>query len=342
MGCDKLVTETSRIPTPFDMYYDADKTLSRNRLFNFVIGPRGAGKTYGAKKRVIKNFLKDGSQFIYLRRYETEMPTSQMRNFFSDVSQEFPDTEFSCFNATMKINGKVAGWYFPLSKGNVLKSIPFPNVKLIIFDEFIINTGMVRYLTNEVVTFLETYSTIARDRDVPVLFLANSITFINPYFVYFNISMEKGQRVKLMKDISVELYENPEFTEHMKNTRFGRIIANTSYGNYAIENEFLLDTDSFIEKLPKNAQCGALLKFGSVELGMYTTPGGYLYLAETYDPTCIVRLVVKEHDHDESTILAPRNNPVMLELAQKFAIGYVRFTTQKAKNTTYDILKGWL
>ena len=325
------------------MYYDADKTLSRNRLFNFVIGPRGAGKTYGAKKRCIKNFLKDGSQFVYLRRYETEMPVSQMRNFFSDVSEEFPKHNFSCFNSTMKIDGRIAGWYFPLSKGNMLKSIPFPNVKLIVFDEFIINTGMARYLPNEVVTFLETYSTISRDRDVPVLFLANSITFINPYFLYFNIEMEKGQRTKLTKDICVELYVNTDFTEHMKQTRFGRLIASTPYGNYAMENEFLLDTDSFIEQLPPNGRNAAILRFGSVELGLYLVPdSGMMFISETKDPTCNVKLVVKENDHDEQTVLAPRNNGVMRQLADQFASGQVRFTTQKAKNTTYDILKGWL
>ena len=42
------------------MYYDINKTLSYNTLFNFVVGPRGAGKTYAAKKRAISNFLKRG------------------------------------------------------------------------------------------------------------------------------------------------------------------------------------------------------------------------------------------------------------------------------------------
>lgn len=324
------------------MYYNADNTLSRNRLFNFVVGPRGAGKTYGAKKRVIKNFLKDGSQFVYLRRYETEMPSAQMKNFFDDVSVEFPDTEFRSYNGCFYINNKIAGWYFPLSKANMLKSIPFPRVTLIVFDEFIINTGMVRYLTNEVVTFLECYSTISRDRDVPVLFLANSITFVNPYFIYFNLSLEKNQKVKLTKDIGLELYENTDFTEHMEQTRFGRLIKNTSYGDYAMSNDFLLDTDSFIEKLPANCKAVSILRFGSVELCLYNSPADILYLSEKLDTTVSIKLVVKENDHDEETILAPRNNVIMRKLAEYFSLGRVRFTTQKAKNITYDILKGWL
>lgn len=74
------------------MYYNADDTLSRNRLFNFVVGARGAGKTYGAKKRAIKNFTEKGEQFVYLRRYDTEMPQSQMRNFSMISCRSFRTT----------------------------------------------------------------------------------------------------------------------------------------------------------------------------------------------------------------------------------------------------------
>ena len=73
------------------MYYDPNKTLSKQRLYNFVIGARGCGKTYGCKKTVIRNFLRRGEQFVYLRRYETEMPAAQMLNFFDDIGEEFPD-----------------------------------------------------------------------------------------------------------------------------------------------------------------------------------------------------------------------------------------------------------
>ena len=57
-------------------YYNIDDTLSRDRLFNFVVGPRGVGKTYSAKNRVIKNFINKGEQFVYIRRYDTELQKS--------------------------------------------------------------------------------------------------------------------------------------------------------------------------------------------------------------------------------------------------------------------------
>ena len=53
-------------------YYNYDQLWSRNGTFNFVTGARGLGKTYGAKLFCIRNALRNGDQFIYLRRYNTE------------------------------------------------------------------------------------------------------------------------------------------------------------------------------------------------------------------------------------------------------------------------------
>lgn len=55
------------------MYWDINKSLSYNALFNFIIGARGVGKSYGAKKLAIQNFLKKGKQFVYVRRYKEEL-----------------------------------------------------------------------------------------------------------------------------------------------------------------------------------------------------------------------------------------------------------------------------
>ena len=49
------------------MYYDYQKVLSYNALLSFIIGERGVGKTYGAKKFCIKNYInKKALNKIYL------------------------------------------------------------------------------------------------------------------------------------------------------------------------------------------------------------------------------------------------------------------------------------
>ena len=54
-------------------YYNYNRILSYNAPVNILIGERGCGKSYGAKNYVIKQFLKNHSQFVYLRRYENEL-----------------------------------------------------------------------------------------------------------------------------------------------------------------------------------------------------------------------------------------------------------------------------
>ena len=47
-----------------DDYYDLHNLLTRNAPWNFVIGARGLGKTFAAKRYGIKEYLKHGHEFI--------------------------------------------------------------------------------------------------------------------------------------------------------------------------------------------------------------------------------------------------------------------------------------
>ena len=66
------------------IFYDIFKTLTYNCLFNFIVGSRGTGKTYGAKKLAIKRFLEKGHQFVYLRRFKEELDETA-ESYFNDI-----------------------------------------------------------------------------------------------------------------------------------------------------------------------------------------------------------------------------------------------------------------
>lgn len=324
----------------YPLYYNVDRTLSRDRLFNFVIGARGAGKTYGAKDRAIKNYLKKGEQFVYLRRYETEMPAAEMANFFDDIAEKYPDHQFTCSKGVMRCNGDVFGWYFPLSKATMLKSIPFPHVSLIIFDEFIIDVGMQRYLQREVQSFLECYSTISRDRDVKVLFLSNAISFTNPYFLYFELSLEHGQSLKLLPDISLELVQNQDFIEHQRQTRFGRLVEGTAYGDYAIANRFLRDTDTFVEKMSETSYYICTLRTESTNYGVYRgEESGLYYVTEKVDPTAPIAIALKLDSHNVDTIFGKKGGFILKTLVDAYCSGNMRFDNITCKNVLTPLLK---
>lgn len=58
----------------------------------------GCGKSFGAKNYVINQFIKKGSQFLYLRRYDNELKelfekTKGQKDFFDDIKDKFPEVE---------------------------------------------------------------------------------------------------------------------------------------------------------------------------------------------------------------------------------------------------------
>ena len=55
------------------MWYTPNRQLTYNRIFNFVVGVRGGGKTFNSLVHAIEKFLKDGSEFIYLRRRQVHL-----------------------------------------------------------------------------------------------------------------------------------------------------------------------------------------------------------------------------------------------------------------------------
>lgn len=120
------------------MYYDYHKILSYNALLNILIGERGVGKTYGATKFVVSQFIKKGEQFAYIRRYKPELKKA-VPNFFDSVNNnnEFTERLYTKGN-TFYCNDSICGYAMTLATAQDLKSTNFSKVKTIIFDEFII------------------------------------------------------------------------------------------------------------------------------------------------------------------------------------------------------------
>ena len=87
------------------MFYDFNKLLSYNALLNFVIGERGVGKSFGAKKFVISDYLKNENEFVYIRRYKTELDNAY-EGFFDQLQNEglFLDHTFKITSSKKKID----------------------------------------------------------------------------------------------------------------------------------------------------------------------------------------------------------------------------------------------
>lgn len=327
-------------------YYNYDKALSYNALFNFILTTRGLGKTYGAKLKVIKKFLKTGEQFIYIRRYKDELST--IDTFFNDIiaNNEFPEHEFKVVQKKFYIDGKICGYAIPLSISQRLKSTSYPNVTTIIYDEFIINTSNIRYLTNEVYTFLEFFETVARKRNnVRAIFLANNVSIINPYFQYFNCVPKENNRFTLAQDgeVLVEIYKDDEFNEEKYKTKFGKLIQGTTYGNYAIENESLIDNNKFVlKKKPNDLIFCFSVKYKESELGYWLSfKEGIFYVCKDVQPNSKHRFTVTKDDHDINYTMynSLTQFTMFKEYIRYYRYGYVRYKDIESKHIAYDVMK---
>lgn len=332
--------------TDENIFMNFQKILSYNALLSFILAERGVGKSFGSKLYVAKRFLKTGKQFVYIRRYKTELKEAMMKKgnpiFFDQIKKDpaVKGHKLTNTNDTMSIDGKVCGYAIPLSIANILKSATYEGVDTIIFDEFIIDKGHYHYLQNEVIQMLDVIETISRLRDIRVLFLANSISITNPYFTFFDLTLPYNSEYKTFKDGLILVYygRNLKYREVKKATRFGKLIDGTEYGKYAIDNEFLRDSKSFIKKKTKNCKFYFILVIQNKKFGIWCDyKEGYMFISNDYDPNCPVLFSINPDDHNESTLLIRcRTSPFFKSIIEHYRLARLCFESQQIKNVVMN------
>ena len=332
------------------MYTNITEIMGYNAFLNFIIGERGVGKTYSSKVYVINRFLKTGEQFVYLRRYKSEIQKAvgneKKQKFFEQVYDVFPKHKFSNTAELLQIDGKTAGYAIPLSIAHILKSTSYEKVKTIIFDEFIIDKGMYHYLPNEVESLLDVIETIARLRDIKVIFLGNAVSTSNPYFLYFDITLPYNKQFKLFKDglILVDYIKNEKYREVKKQTRFGKLVEGTPYGKYAIDNEFLRDSKTFIKKKTQGSRFYLKLRFNNNTYGLWiNSKEDLMYVSLDYDVNNPLELSILTDDHNEHTILMRSKKSVHIaNMINYYRLSKLRFESQKIKGEFMQIISKYL
>lgn len=326
------------------MYYNGGELLSKNRLFNFIIGNRGGGKTYHWKVRCVKEFLRSGKQFIWIRRYNTEL--ENIKKWYDDIAHEFEGHKLEVTKKHIKIDGLVCGYIGALSTSQRLKSNAYPLVDKIIFDEFLIDKGSLRYINGEVELMLELVETIFRMRDDnnKVVFIANAISIVNPYFTYFNIKPNLDERFTLTKHIAIELYTNQDYINKKLQTRFGDMIKDTKYGQYAIENKFLRDNYSFVMERPnKNLSYANTVIYNGQQFGVWLCSGKeqFLYVDNIVEENCQRVITMTYDDINENGKYKKHDGMVgyIHQIKYYFNDGKIYFNNIETKKYFYEVIK---
>lgn len=195
-------------------FYSTKKIDALNCHYNLIIGERSNGKTYALKEKMIKNFIENGKQTALLRRWDEDFRGKRGKSMFSDMDiEKLTNGQYNtvkyfsgCWYLATKEEDDVRSqametpFCFGFAIGTMEhdKSTSYPNVNLIVFDEFLTRN----YCTDEFVLFMNCLSTIIRQRDdVKIYMLGNTVNRYSPYFDEFGL-----KHIREMKPGDIDVY----------------------------------------------------------------------------------------------------------------------------------------
>lgn len=209
-------------------FYSLKNILSKNAQYNIIIGERSNGKTYAVEEYGIKNYLATGETMALIRRWKEDYKGKRGQHMFdalveNDVVKKYSKGEFDTItyynnqwwlakydsdtNTYIK-DSKPFCYGFALSDVEHDKSISFPTVTTIMFDEFLTRSY---YLQDEFIIFMNVLSTIIRQRDnVKIFMLGNTVNKFCPYFQELGLT-----HIRNMKQGTIDVYSYGDSKLHV-------------------------------------------------------------------------------------------------------------------------------
>lgn len=206
--------------TEKNKFYSLKNILSKNATYNIIIGERSNGKTYSILKYGLEQFLNNRGQIAIVRRWKEDITGRRASDIFTALISDGTVSKLSngeyegiyyyagkFYLCTYDDKGKsiyndydCLGYCFALSDTEHNKSVSYPNITTIMFDEFLTKH---LYLTDEFILFMNTISTIVRQRDNVKIFMAgNTVNKFCPYFQEMGL-----KHISKMKQGDIDVYK---------------------------------------------------------------------------------------------------------------------------------------
>ena len=201
-------------------YYNLQNILSKKCVYNIIFGERSNGKTYSVLKYALEQYEKTGGQLAIVRRWKEDIVGRRASDIFNAINENnevekitkgeytgvtYYAGKFYLCNYDEKgkpvynIETDCFAYAFALSEMEHNKSISYPKITIIMFDEFL--TKHV-YLQDEFILFMNTISTIVRQRSNVIIFmLGNTVNKYCPYFEEMGLN-----HIKEMVQGSIDVY----------------------------------------------------------------------------------------------------------------------------------------
>ena len=237
--------------------YRVKELLSYKRSISLVVGERRVGKTFEILLCLILDALRrEELTFTWWRLTKLELDMCKAE-FFSDMVafNVFPEYSFKIVGNYGYATKVSDGYSFPicflgyLKNHQAIKGTPFPKVRYNVVDEWFEESGKTK--VRKKLTMLHSINyTIFELRPVRAIIIGNAVTIDDPLLKAYNITNIDRPFTK-NSNIVVENTDKEErylaFKKQAKESSFGKLVEGTEYGEYALNNKFLLDDYSRID-----------------------------------------------------------------------------------------------
>lgn len=351
-------------------FYDWHKTLSYDADVTMVIGPRGVGKTFGLRKQCIKDFLRDGSRFVEVVRFKTEL--SGVSDGYFNRLQDLPDFDKYVFRTDAryawiaerpdevpegekkpKPQWQLLAYFIALSDAQRMKKRTFDKVRRIIFDESILESTdrFHNYLPNEFGILANLVDTVSRERaDTDsirprIYLLGNACDLSNPYFAHYGVGtdLKFGYRWYAQKSFLLHYVEAGEYgREKLDGTVAGRMMRGTTAAKIAISNEFVGTNSEFVRRKPSRAKFSFGIKCNGKTFGVWVDMQGGLYYVTPSIPNNTEKPIyaLTAEDNRINYIAARSANKTLSYFKEVYYMNLIRYqTVQVKRDFTEEVLR---
>ena len=322
------------------IFYDYKHIMTYQKSYKFVVAERGVGKTYIFKKFCLHQAIKYGYQFVWLRR-TAEQVKEVKHKFIGDVKKEFPAYKFQIRGDQIqakKQNGKwkKLGFMKSLSTVGNIRGAEYEKVRNIVYDEFIVDVKVDRYLDNEVLRYYTFIDTVLRLRYGNLIFLGNSESVDNPFFNALDMKPHDRIGIQKGKDWVLEIPDCSTYRAARAKSMIGKLVKDTDYGKMANTNKFLDNNANVIQKDLLTCKCTIISNKGTY--GVWFAADGTLHITTRTDPSKTM-ITFKKDSQNLGITYVNQSSPLIRQLRRKMEKGTLTFESIQVKNLFIESLK---
>lgn len=243
------------------------KEIEKDCDYLFLVGERANGKSYSVKSWTLTQAFKSihegvcECQIAYIRRFDMDCKDSVCEPYFSDMPiQEITNNKYSAISVYRKriyfanydessgklLRGVCIGQCFALASAEHYKSLMYPRIQNIIYEEVISekNQYLTQYEPNKLQQLI---STILRDRKGKVYLIGNTLSRMCPYYTEFGLTgvedIELGKTNVYHLDETVIKVHRCKSRGFNSGMFFGQAKKNITQGEYLTNQQPHLEGD---------------------------------------------------------------------------------------------------